>query len=169
MFKVSHGGNPTIKGRDLVGCCGIYCGACFAYRRSLSSEAGKLKELLEKEKFDRIATAFSWVGSYRDFKRWLTWLKRLTCNGCQTGGGNPFCAIRRCCQRKGLLSCADCPEMPCRKLDWITRRYRKWNLKNLERIREAGYQRWLREMRAEVRKGFTTGKVIAGISRKRKG
>jgi hypothetical protein len=154
------GGIP-IKDRDLIGCCGIYCGACFAYRRSLSEKAKELRELLEKERFDRIATAFNWVGSYRDFKRWLT------CNGCQTGGGNPFCTIRRCCKRKGLLSCADCPEMPCQKLDWITRRYRKWNYRNLLRIQKIGYGEWLKEMEAEVRKGFITGQVIAGISQQR--
>jgi len=152
----------------LVGCCGIYCGACFAYRRTLAEKASELKKLLEKENFRRIATAFEWVGSYRDFSRWLSWLVKLVCDGCQTGGGNPFCSIRKCCWRRGYKSCADCPEMPCQKLEWITRRYRRWNLKNLRRIREVGYERWLREMEEDVKRGFTTGQVIAGIKRQRK-
>ena len=151
--------------RNLIGCCGIYCGACFAYRGDLSRKAAELRELLKREKFNKIATAFEWIGSYRDFSRWLSWLVRLKCGGCQTGGGNPFCAIRKCCRSRGYTSCADCPEMPCKKLDWITRRYKKWNLRNLEKIREVGYETWLNEMRKSVDEGFVTGDVIAAIRR----
>jgi len=153
---------------NLIGCCGIYCGACFAYRREISRKAKELKDLLEREKFRRIAKPFDWIGSYRDFSRWLSWLVRLTCDGCQTGGGNPFCSIRKCCQKKGYTSCADCPEMPCKKLEWITRRYKKWSLKNLKRIREIGYEEWLKEMKKAVEEGFVTGDVIAAIGRKKK-
>lgn len=151
----------------LVGCCGIYCGACFAYRRSIAAKAEELKEVLEQEKFRRIATAFDWIGDYKEFSKWLRWLVKLTCNGCQTGGGNPYCSIRRCCKSKGYLSCAECPDMPCKKLEWITRRYKKWNLKNLKFIKSRGYDEWIEEMEREVERGFKTGDVIAAIERPR--
>ncbi|HDM27114.1 MAG TPA: hypothetical protein ENG27_02210 [Candidatus Bathyarchaeota archaeon] len=58
--------------------------------------------------------------------------------------------------------------MPCKKLEWITRRYKKWNLKNLKRIRKIGYEEWLKEMKKAVEEGFVTGDVIAAIGRKKK-
>jgi len=151
--------------RNLLGCCGIYCGACFAYRGRVSEGAAELRNELKKEKFRRIATAFDWVGDWRQFSRWLYWLMKFKCEGCQTGGGWPWCPVRRCCKKKGFTSCAECEEMPCEKLGWITKRYKGWNLKNLRRIREVGVGRWLKEADAEVRRGFVAGETIAGIKR----
>jgi hypothetical protein len=154
-----------MKDNDLIGCCGIYCGACFAYRKEISDKAKSLRELLKKEKFNKIAKPFKWVGDYREFRKWLSWLVRLKCdNGCQAGDGNPFCSIRKCCRKKGFVSCADCELMPCKKLEWISKRYKKWNIENLKRIREVGYKKWLKEQRESVKKGFITGEVIRSMS-----
>lgn len=153
---------------NLIGCCGIYCGACLFYRSDIPEIAKNLKEELKKEKFNKIAVPFDWVGDYKEFKKWLNFLSRAKCSGCQAGGGNPFCNIRKCCKNKGIRTCAECDEMPCKKLEWISERYKKWNIKNLKRIREVGYEKWLEEMEEEVKKGFVTGEVIKGIKRKRK-
>lgn len=152
-----------MRDRNLVGCCGIYCGACFACRGEVSERARELREQLKEEKFNKIATAFEWIGDYGEFRKWLSWLVRLKCEGCGAGGGNPFCQIRKCCRKLGFASCAECERMPCKKLEWITRRYRKWNLKNLERIRKVGVERWLSEQAEKVRAGFLTGEVIAPL------
>lgn len=159
-------GVGVVDGYTLVGCCGIYCGACFAYRGEIPLKARELKELLNKERFHKIAVPFDWVGDYREFRRWLGFLARMKCDGCGAGGGNPFCQIRRCCRKRGYISCAECSEMPCKKLDWITKRYRKWNLKNLYEIRDLGYKSWMERAERDVKRGFTTGKVIIGIKRK---
>lgn len=153
---------------NLIGCCGIYCGACPFYRSKIPNLAQKLKEEIKREKFDKIAVPFDWVGNYKDFKKWINFLARAECEGCQTGGGNPFCSIRRCCRKKELTSCADCDEMPCKKLEWISERYRNWNLKNLKRIRKIGYKEWLKEMNEKVEGGFVTGVVIKGIGRRKR-
>jgi len=153
---------------DLIGCCGIYCGACPFHRSEMPDLAKKLKDALKEEKFDKIAVPFDWVGNYKEFKKWINFLARAKCEGCQAGGGNPFCSIRKCCRKKGIKSCAECEDFKtCKKLEWITERYRKWNLKNLKRMQEVGYEEWLKEMGEEVRKGFVTGIVIKGIERRK--
>lgn len=88
-------------------------------------------------------------------EEWLNFPARSKCEGHQTGGGNPFCSIRKCCQKKGIRSCAECEDFPCKKklLNWISERYRKWNLKNLEVIKEVGYEAWLNEKEKEVKEG----------------
>jgi len=150
--------------KNLVGRCGIYCGACFAYRGTISQKATELRETLNKEKFGRrIATAFDWIGDYSEFSKVLSHLKNLKCQGCGAGGGNPWCSIRKCCQKKGFASCAECSEFPCEKLDWMTKRYSNWNLRNLERVREVGVENWLEEQEEKVKAGFMTGEVIKGI------
>lgn len=154
--------------RNLIGCCGIYCGACFAYRSEIPKLAKRLANALNQEKFWKIAVPFDWVGSYKDFRKWLGFLARIRCSGCQAGGGNPFCEIRRCCQKRGYVSCAECEEMPCQKLEWMIKRYKGWILKNLQRIKEVGYDAWLDEQRKAVEQGFKTGDVIASLPRPKK-
>jgi hypothetical protein len=156
---------------SLIGCCGIYCGACPFYRSEIPGLAKRLKDALNAEKFNKIAVPFEWVGEYRDFKRWLNFLARSKCDGCQAGGGNPFCTIRRCCRKRGIVSCAECDEFPCDRkfLKWISERYRNWNVRNIERIREVGYEKWLEEKEKEVGDGFVTGLVMRGIRREKHG
>ena len=149
--------------KNLLGCCGIYCGACFAYRGTIRQKAVELREILNEEKFRKIVTALGWMGDYSEFSKFLSHLKSLKCEGCGAGGGNPWCSIRKCCQKKGFTSCAECNELPCEKLEWITKRYSKWNLKNLEKVKEIGIKKWLKEQKENVETGFTTGEVIKGI------
>jgi hypothetical protein len=162
---VNNTANEIQVNKNLIGCCGIYCGACPFYRSGLPELAKKLKESLKKEKFDKIAVPFDWVGNYKEFKKWVSFLARAKCGGCQTGGGNPFCPIRKCCRKKGIKSCAECDDFPCNKkyFVWLKERYRKWNIKNLHRIKEIGYENWLKEMEKEVKGGFVTGMIIKGI------
>ncbi len=56
--------------------------------------------------------------------------------------------------------------LACKKLNWLSERYRNWNIENLKRIKEVGYTKWLEEKKKEVIEGFRTGIVIKGITRK---
>jgi len=148
---------------NLIGCCGVYCGACPFYRSEIPKLSKKLKDVLKEEKFNKIAIPFEWVGNYKEFKKWVNFLARTKCEGCQAGGGNPFCNIRKCCQKNGIKSCAECDELPCKKLGWISERYRSWNINNLERIKKIGYEKWLEEKEKEVKEDFRTGMIIKGM------
>lgn len=44
-----------------------------------------------------------------------TWKESHGCRGCIPTNGNPFhgeCPVAVCCQKKGLVHCGQCPEIP---------------------------------------------------------
>lgn len=48
-----------------------------------------------------------------------TWKESHGCRGCIPTNGNPFhgeCPVAVCCQKKGLVHCGQCPEIPCELL-----------------------------------------------------
>ncbi|MBN2494428.1 MAG: DUF3795 domain-containing protein [Deltaproteobacteria bacterium] len=101
------------------------------------------------------------------------------CPACLAGGGSPECPVRACARERGLASCAQCEELdrcargqktgslmrqrraalredgcgfpfgPSEYLARITRKYRGWNLANLERIRDQGLDAFARQMERE--------------------
>ena len=46
-------------------------------------------------------------------------------------------------------------------LEMITKRYAHWNIKNLKRIQEVGYRKFVDEMQEKVKSGFLTSDVIS--------
>lgn len=65
---------------------------------------------------------------------------RFRCHkGCREGGGNPFCKIRKCVQRKKIDGCWECQDMEtCSKLDFLTGVHDDAHLKNLRIIMKKG-------------------------------
>jgi hypothetical protein len=69
--------------------------------------------------------------------------------GCRNGGGNPFCAIRKCAQKKGVEGCWECVEFEkCEKLDSLNQVHGDAHKKNLRKIKKDGT------------KGFVEGKRL---------
>jgi hypothetical protein len=59
--------------------------------------------------------------------------------GCRNGGGNPFCKIRACCQKKGFEGCWECTEFEtCNKLDFLKPVHDDAHTKNLKIIKKKG-------------------------------
>ncbi len=79
--------------------------------------------------------------------------KKNWCDGCRSGGimvnHCTQCKIRNCAIEKGVTTCAECKELPCKLIKNIDKRYRKsYNLSlldNLLRIGEIGYDKFLSE------------------------
>lgn len=69
--------------------------------------------------------------------------KRKPCSGCITGSGDraahcQTCAIRECCNKRGIKRCSGCPEFPCAENKRMERNYKKYGISlidNLERAR----------------------------------
>lgn len=120
---------------DLVGRCGLYCGACGIYR------------------------AYKDGGAYR--RKLAEFFKcqpeKVRCEGCQVltseCWGND-CKIVRCLDSKGLNFCYDCPQLDdesCEKFERLAKGYLEddnVDLRgNLARIKVGQVDAWLRESR----------------------
>lgn len=114
---------------NLLGYCGLYCGACPHYRGSLSDGAHLLAEA---ERQGKDPGAFS-------------------CHGCRSGklythAGCRECKIRACAAESGLPHCGTCPELPCQIMrDFIAdgHAHHLDVLFRLAELRQDGPERWL--------------------------
>ncbi len=78
------------------------------------------------------------------------------CPGCRKNKKASWCGVRACCQEKGYASCADCTQTglaDCKKFNhWVGKvfslLFRSDRAGCVRRIREAGYERFAREMDA---------------------
>lgn len=168
----------TSEETHLIAPCGIYCGACDIMLGKSMGLAKEMYRIINGFNIADVGPFFLGIEQERiiDFLKILEqWSKRDKCPGCQGGGGNPLCPIRACAHSQGFITCSECESMPCNLradnenrspeaagfLELVTRRYTGWNIKNLERIREVGYRRFIDEMQEKVKDGFMTSDVIS--------
>ena len=139
--------------KELVACCGVYCGDCFSYKGEIADMARELRKKLREEKFTRVAQGLS--GVFKDFQNYeqcyqvLGAMVRLRCKkACLEGGGNPFCAIRKCCQGKKLQGCWECQGFEnCDRFEFLKTVHKDANLKNLRELKKQGIEDFLKGTR----------------------
>jgi hypothetical protein len=162
--------------QHLIAPCGIYCGACDLFLGKSRNLAKEMYRILNGFNMADVGPLAMGIERERvvDFLNILQqWSQGSKCPGCLPGGGIPSCPIKACAQQRWFLTCAECERMPCNRLEegpspeaamaleLVTRRYSNWNIRNLERIREVGYRRFVDEMQEKVRNGFLTSDVIS--------
>lgn len=118
---------------DLVGRCGLYCGACSIYR-AYKDGGEYLKRLAEHFKCP---------------------IEKVKCEGCMALTPECWgydCRIVQCLRNKGLQFCYQCSEYEngtCEKFEKLARPYLEEDgvdlRANLERIRRGEIEEWLRE------------------------
>ena len=116
--------------KKLAAVCGLFCPACSVF-------------IGTKEDPARLAAMA---------QRFQRPLEELRCNGCRSEKRCFYCESKcimsRCATAKGVDFCGACPEYPCKDLRAfqaeMPHRIELW--KSLERIREAGYEKWYEEM-----------------------
>lgn len=136
------------KKKKLIAYCGLYCGDCFAYKGKIADLARDLRKELRQEKFDIIVKGipFKAFKNYKECYDVLGALVRLRCkNTCRGGGGNPFCKIRKCCQKKNIDGCWECNEFEtCKKLDFLKANHGNAHIKNLRKLKKKGTSEFLK-------------------------
>ena len=136
---------------DMVSYCGLHCGECPNYTGRIADLARDLRKELRSVRFDKTAEVLSELSYFSMFKNYeqcynvLGGMVKLRCkHACRSGGGNPFCKIRKCSQKKGLEGCWLCSEFEtCEKLDELKVNHGVAHIKNLRRIKKNGIDEFL--------------------------
>jgi len=113
---------------ELVGFCGVCCGACTTYRAYNDND----ESLVEWE----IRTGMP--------------KEEIFCEGCRSGLVNKWCSeckFRKCVEGKKIENCFQCETFPCKMLvDFSkTRPHRTLGLRNLVQLKDARIEDWLKE------------------------
>jgi hypothetical protein len=107
--------------------CGLFCGACKIY---ICNQNETLDKLSMSSKIP---------------------IDLLKCQGCRSDINSLYCrncAMKKCCQKKGLFSCADCDEFPCSVLQAFEsdqHLHHKRLIDILELLKQKGNEEWLME------------------------
>ena len=131
---------------DLIAPCGLYCGECFAYQGNVADLARDLRKELRKSRFDLTAASLSkmsFFAAYKDYANAyevLGAMVKFRCKkACRNYGGNPFCDIRKCCQKKEIDGCWLCDTFEtCKKLDFLCENHGSAHIKNLKILKKSG-------------------------------
>lgn len=175
----------------------------------IKKAAQKLLEMLEQLNYDDLICFVDFgikVKQYDEFKRFLKMIAQgkiaidgeidikafqrvlrkfvgaPKCTGCGIAGAARMCPIVLCCQERGFLTCAECPDIQnhgiCKTINekiiipslitdnkklfkLMTQRYSNWNVENLRKINRKGYKQYIKEMREKCAQGFSVGQIIS--------
>ena len=144
------------KDENLIAYCGLYCGDCHGFTGKIPDLARDLRKELRALRYEKFAEFISTFSFGKDFKNYEKCYKVLGAmvgfrcrRGCRTGGGSPFCKIRKCAQKKELEGCWLCEEMEgCEKLDFLIPVHGDAHKRNLRAIKKKG------------KAGFVEGKML---------
>jgi len=148
------GENP----RDLVGYCGLYCGACGIHQGRIKQAVENLRQIIQAYGFDKFMPELTkWEPAFQHYKEFESvmdgWVKMFgECPGCIKGGGDPNCAVRECCKQKSFVTCAECTETDtCEKV----KQHGPRALEGLHKIKAVGADKWAEEMQKKVNAGYS--------------
>ena len=116
---------------ELIGACGLYCGACVHFRASFPEG----KHLLEK------AIQNGWEK------------EGYICKGCRSGvhythRGCSQCTIRKCTDEIDIAHCGLCPNFPCgilKRFQYDGHAHHLDIMLNLNELKRKGEVAWLKE------------------------
>lgn len=131
MSKTMSENNPAPSSdKQLAAVCGLYCEACSWFIATHE----------DPDKLHRLAAHFNWTE------------EEGRCYGCRSEKRLPYCGqctMAACASERGIDFCSECSDYPCTDLRTfqaaMPHRIELWD--NLERIKDVGYQQWLKEIK----------------------
>jgi hypothetical protein len=116
--------------------CGLYCPMC-SFKVAAETE-DRQHLLLMPERYAHLKEQS---------------FEECACPGCKVQIDHCECrlGIKPCAETRNIISCADCTDFPCSKINSFGHDgtpHHEDALRNLHRIRESGYEVWLKEMEA---------------------
>jgi hypothetical protein len=139
--------------KQLVACCGIYCGHCFS-RTHIAPTAALLQDYMKRQGFE---TFGPYMPNFKEFWEFMKVLIEAEgCPGCKKDGGSPACAIRTCARDKNVEACPLCSDYPCEKFSWLPSSESYPTLeKDNQLLRDNGLDAWLAMQEKRRIAGFT--------------
>ena len=130
----------------LIAYCGLYCGQCHGFSGVIPDLARDLRKELRANHYDKFASFISSYSFGKDFIEYETCYKvlgamvKFRCKkGCRSGGGSPFCAIRKCVLKNEFDGCWECNEFEtCEKLEFLDHVHGDAHIKNLKTLIKNG-------------------------------
>ena len=155
MYNTKSESNKINQNNDtnLIAYCGLYCGQCHGYTGVIPDLARDLRKELRRMKYDRFASFISTYSFGKDFENYdecykvLGAMVKFRCRkGCRSGGGSPFCNIRKCVEKKQIDGCCECDEfLNCKKLKFLEEVHGDAHLKNIQKIKKNGKQACIKD------------------------
>ena len=136
---------------ELIAPCGLYCKECPSYTGIIPDLARDLRKALRTYRYDKISAALAELPFFKEFEDYekaykvMGALVKMRCSkGCRSGGGNPFCNMKKCMERKGFEGCWECDDIKtCKKLDELNATHGEAHRKNLRKIKTKGVNEFL--------------------------
>jgi hypothetical protein len=118
--------------------CGLDCTACKARLDVIRKSVTQLNEAFAAANVAEVSKEIPFMRfNYRGYKK-ITEFFSAPCPGCHQKGGNPFCGIRKCAQKRGYETCAECDSL-CKKFKPLLRIHTDGEVqRNIEAIRKYG-------------------------------
>ncbi|MDH5185626.1 MAG: DUF3795 domain-containing protein [candidate division WOR-3 bacterium] len=116
-----------MTGKNLIGYCGLYCGACSFKAAYDSNDRRHIMPM--PSKYDRFKNE-----------------ELRFCPGCQSDKMGKDCKIRNCAVNRGLAHCGLCADFPCEIITGFNNDgipHHNEAIKNLKQLRELGDESWL--------------------------
>ena len=140
----------------LIAYCGLYCPDCHGHNGRIPDLARDLRKELRQSHYDKFAGFISTYSFGKDFENYeecykvLGAMVKFRCKrGCKSGGGSPFCKIRKCAEKKGYDGCWECESFEtCKELEFLNNVHGDAHIKNLKKIKKVG------------KKEFANGKTL---------
>lgn len=138
--------------KKAIAYCGLYCDECFSHKGTIADLARDLRKELRTYRFDKIAEVFSKISFFKDFEdydtcyRVLGAMVKVRCRKlCRDGGGNPYCKVRICCEKKGIVGCWECEDfIICEKLAFLKENHGDAHIQNMKIIKKKGVSEFLK-------------------------
>lgn len=95
--------------------CGLNCSVCRERFADIRTKMESLDKALTEVNITEMVKVIPFMGS--NYKGYIKFIKFFSneCPGCRENGGNPFCGIRKCVQKKGFETCVECDDDICKK------------------------------------------------------
>jgi hypothetical protein len=104
--------------------CGLNCATCKSRFQTIRDRINDLDAAFDVVNIREMAKAIPLMNSkYRGYRKIADFFKN-ECPGCRSGGGNPFCGIRKCAKKKGYFTCVECSTDICGKFKMLLKVHR---------------------------------------------